>query len=216
MIITFYHVVVFSAFVWPTVCYAALAATEKQLTERFGGDRTAIAAPVSNLITWLISVAVLCTAAHSRFALHTPSIEAEYIYVGMVLAQMCFHVKGRLDRDRVGIMFFVYACVVYMWSDNLVLSYATTFAFFRSVYATYPAMVELGVDVLETRGLGVGFMKLLRVTETVVLTAMCLREIWISGTIDGPVMLCLDVLTVWGSNIQSFIQRRDKRESVKM
>lgn len=206
MIVTFLHVAAFSAVVWPTVCYAALAATEKVTTERFSG-RTVLAAPMANVITWLMSAALLCVAVHSRFFSHTPSIEMEYVYVGMVLSHMCFHSAGKLDRDRVSVAALVYMSIVYTWSDNLVLSYATTFAFFRSVHVAYPAMVELGLDGLEKRGLGGAFKKAMRAAEVCILTALCTRDIWMSGMIEP---LGLIPITVWGADMQSLVIRKDR------
>lgn len=208
--ITFLHVVVFTAF-WPIVCFATLAATEKVCADRIGD--TKLAAPISNVLTWLMSGLVLSIAAHDRFFSHTPSIALEYMYVGTVLGHMCFHSTGKFDRERLFLVAIVYLITVYIWSDHWTLTYATTFAFFRALHATYPAAVELGMTGLETRGWTDAFMAFLRVTEVGLLTTLCVREMWMSGMIE---IVCLTPLTVWGIDTQSFVKHKPKRDSVKM
>lgn len=205
---SFFHVVFFSFGVWPVVCYAAHATTEKLSNEKFGGRPLAML--MSNAAVWTLGFGMLCAAMYARW-LGRPSIHLEYAYVGSVLSYAFFHTEGSPDWDRLGLVAFAFGCVVYTWSDSVLLWYSVVFAFFRSVHVLFPALVKLGAEFQVGVPSPSGWA--MRATECVLLGAMCGRHVWTSGNVD-PVVFALNFVTVYGHRLPHFIRRRKTHEKM--
>ncbi len=200
---SFIHVALFVFPVWPVVCYAVQAATEK-LVKELSLDRPRLADAMYGVVTWIMLLGVLSSAAHARWT-NRPDIATEYAYVGGVLWYEVFNVPGWPDRDRLVTVAVVYVGVVCAWSDDLLLAYAVAFAFFRSLHTAWPRVRELSYDVLPNLD-----ARVVRVVEVAVLGAMCVRYIWISDKINHPLVLGLNAATACGYRFDAFITKKHK------
>lgn len=189
---SFFPVVVFALVVWPVVCYAVRAATEKLF-----GDRPN-AVPTSDALTWFMSTAVLAAAAHARWSEGRPNPDMEYAYVGMILTQVFFQQSGDVvDRERVGLVAILYLCVVYAQSEHLLLPYSVSYAFFRSIHLLIPSVVDMPS----------GMQQGLCTFETAFLATMCCWWVWTTGTFN-PVVFSINAVTAWGHQLPDFVRRR--------
>lgn len=199
---SFFHVVFFSAAVWPVVCYAAHATTEKLCAERLGGRP--LATHLSNAAVWTLGAGLLVAAAQARWA-GRPSVALEYSYVGAQLAYAFFHTPGAPDWDRLGLVAFAFVCAVYTWTDGLLLWYSVVFAFFRALHALFPALETLAAE-LALPAPGRPGPAAMRAAEFFILAALCGRAVWASGALD-PVVFALNFATVYGHRFPRFVRK---------
>jgi hypothetical protein len=201
---SFFNIVAFSLFVWPSISFAVLATIDKLSADKYDSNfRIAVA----NVYMWCAGTLILI------FALSTRTKSMEYAYVGSVLAHSVFFIRRLPNWDRIGMAYFIFACVVYaslVLDSLLLLPYFVIFAFFRSIQSVTPAILLILEKVAETKWKSHTFLYVMRYLEILILACVCAASVWAHGYVD-PIIIGLNFVTVYGTQFLSFIQKKSDR-----
>lgn len=200
---SFFHILIFSLLGWPAVCFATLATADKIAADKY--DPT-VRIALANVATWSLGALMLIFSVHSRLV---SGKGMNQFYIGATLAHSVFFIHGLPDWDRIGLAYFVYACVVYasLSDSSLLIPYFTIFAFFRSIQSVVPAARTLSSKFLDVEPRLDMFLLIARYSEIFILGSVCALSVWTQGYMD-PVIFGLNFVTVYGTRFRSFIQKK--------